>query len=218
MTPARLRLRRRLVLGSALPALVVVVVAAKLISVVLAGGSAQRDFAAGRADAMAADVAVLQVLDLVEPNTTAFAAGSLAVLEQRLDAADQHFSEALAGLQHPESCAVRINLTLVRERRGDIDAWEARRDAARARYESALAVIGAAPPQCFAGNDDPDPQRRAVRADAAARIEAKIRGVSSIRTVPTHSTLCAGCCATRQAVRRAPHRSSTRRSRRWRYG
>lgn len=180
MTPARLRLRRKLLIGSALPALVLVVVAAKLVSMVLAGGSAQRDFAAGRPDAMATDVAVLRLFDVVDPATTAFAAGSLAVLEERLGAADQEFSEALTRTPQDESCPVRINLALVRERQADIDAWEARLDAARAQYDSALSVIGAAPAGCFAGNQDPDPERRAVRDDAAARIEAKIRGLGAV--------------------------------------
>ncbi|UXA18684.1 hypothetical protein [Mycobacterium sp. SMC-4] len=180
MTPARLRLRRRLLVASALPALVVLMVAAKLISVVIAGNAAQRDFAAGRADAMATDVAILQMLDVIEPSTTAFAAGSLAVLDEKLDAADRHFTESLAATAAGASCAVRVNLALVRERQGDIDAWEARLDAARTQYDSALGVIAAAPSGCFAGNQDPDPQRRAVREDAAARIEAKIRGLGTV--------------------------------------
>ncbi|MGE2832831.1 hypothetical protein [Mycobacterium sp. SMC-4] len=180
MSPARLRLRRRLLIGSALPTLIAVVVAVKLISVVVAGGSAQRNFDAGRADAMGTDVAILQMFDVVEPATTAFAAGSHAVLDERLDVADQQFSASLARTRAEESCPVRINLALVRERHGDIDAWEARLDAARARYESALTVIAEAPSGCFAGNDDADPQRRAVRADAAARIAAKIDALGSV--------------------------------------
>lgn len=180
MTPARLRLRRRLLIGSALPALVAVAVAVKLISMVVAGSAAQRNFAAGRADAMGTDVAVLQMFDVVEPAVTAFAAGSQAVLDQRLDVADRYFTDAWARTAADESCAVRINVTLVRERRGDIDAWEARIDAARDRYESALSVIADAPAGCFAGNDDADSQRRAVRADAAARITAKIAALGSV--------------------------------------
>ncbi|MEZ0342840.1 hypothetical protein ACAG25_23000 [Mycobacterium sp. pV006] len=180
MTPARLRLRRRLLIGSAVPMLVAVLVAVKLISMVVAGSAAQRDFAAGRADAMATAVGVLQVFDVIEPGTTAFAAGSQAVLDQRLDVADGYFSEALARTAADASCPVRVNLMLVRERRGDIDAWEARIDAARDQYQSALTVIAEAPAGCFAGNDDTDPQRRAVRADASARITAKLAALGSV--------------------------------------
>ncbi|MGE2732320.1 hypothetical protein ACQI4F_22880, partial [Mycolicibacterium vaccae] len=180
MSPARLRLRRRLLIWSAVPVLIAVIVAVKSISVVVAGSSAQRDFAAGRTGAMATDVAILQTLDVIEPATTAFAAGSHAVLEGRLDVADRRFADSLARTPAGESCPVRVNLALLRERQGDIDAWEARLDAARDRYESALAVIGEAPAACFAGNDDPDPERRAVRADAAARITAKIRALGTV--------------------------------------
>lgn len=179
-TPARVRLRRRLLLMSAPVTLAALVLAAKLISVVLVGGSAQEHFAAGEVGALRDDVSALSLLDIVEPATTAFAAGTLAVREERLDDADARFSEALAGAGPDRSCAVRVNLALVRERRGDIDAWEARLDVARQRYESALDVIAAAPPGCFAGNDDPDEQRRAVRADAAERIAAKIRALGSV--------------------------------------
>ncbi|WNG88384.1 hypothetical protein C6A87_003805 [Mycobacterium sp. ITM-2016-00317] len=178
--PARIRLRRRLLLVSAPVTLVAVVLAVKLISVVLVGGSAQEHYAAGDVGALRDDVAMLSLLDFVEPATTAFAAGTLAVREERLDDADARFSEALAGTGPDRSCAVRVNLALVRERRGDIDAWEARLDAARQRYDSALEVIAGAAPGCFAGNDDPDEARRAVRADAEERIAAKIRALGSV--------------------------------------
>lgn len=178
--PARLRLRRRLLLGSAPVAAVALAVAAKLISVVVVGDSAQEHFAAGEIGALRSDVSVLKIFDVVEPAHTAFAAGGLAVLEDRLDVADTEFSNALADTDSGQSCAVRINLELVRERQGDIDAWEARLDAARERYDSALRVIADAPAGCFGGNSDPDPQRRAVRQDAAARVAAKIRALGTV--------------------------------------
>lgn len=178
--PARLRLRRRLVLGSAPVSAVALAVAAKLISVVVVGDSAQEHFAAGEIGALRGDVSVLRVLDVVEPAHTAFAAGGLAVLEDQLDVADAEFSKSLADTDSGQSCAVRINLELVRERQGDIDAWEARLDAARERYDSALGVIADAPTGCFGGNGDPDPQRRAVRQDAAARVAAKIRALGTV--------------------------------------
>ncbi|KWX66367.1 hypothetical protein [Mycobacterium sp. NAZ190054] len=178
--PARIRLRRRLLLVSAPVALVAVVLAVKLISVVVVGGSAQQHYASGDIGALRDDVRILRLFDVVEPGTTAFAAGGLAVLEGRLDVADTEFSEALRRTSPEQSCAVRVNLALVRERQGDIDAWEARLDVARQRYEGALAVIADAPPGCFDGNDDPDARRRAVRQDADERITAKIEALGSV--------------------------------------
>ncbi|BBY73730.1 hypothetical protein MPRF_06290 [Mycolicibacterium parafortuitum] len=178
--PARLRLRRRLLVFSTLPALAVVLLAVKLISVVVVGGAAQRHFETGEAGALADDVSLLQIFNVVEPTNADLAAGGLAVLQDRLDVADARFTDVLGRTALDESCAVRVDLELVRERRADIDAWEARLDVAHQRYESALAVITDAPSGCFAGNDDPDPQRRTVRNDAADRVRAKISALGTV--------------------------------------
>lgn len=183
MTASRLRLRRRLVALSAPVALVVLVVAVKMISVVVVGQSAQQHYADNAIGGLSSDVSILRTLDVIEPATTHFGAGALAVLEDRLDSADAQFSRSLAGTAADRSCPVRVDLALVRERQGDIAAWEARLDDARERYGSALAVIDEAPAGCFSGNDDPDPDRRAVRADAAARIAAKLRTLGTVAPV-----------------------------------
>lgn len=178
-TPSRLRLRRRLLLASAAPTLILLLLAAKLISVVVAGSAAQRHYDSGDVGALDDDVAILEVLNVIEPANAPFAAGALAVLDGRLDVADARFTEALARGDSAQSCPARINLVLVRERRADIDAWEARLDSARSQYLSALDVLADAPAGCFAGNQDADPQRRAIRAEAAARIEAKLRNLGT---------------------------------------
>src|SRR5690606_4654017 len=165
--PARVRLRRRLLIYSAPVAVGVLLTAIKLISVVIAGHSAAAHFAAGDADGLRRDVATLHLADVIEPQKARFAAGTLAVLDGRLADADARFTEVLSGTAAPHSCPVRINLELVRERQGDHAAWAGRPDAARERYRSALRIVDEAPPACFAGNTDPDPERRAVRADAA---------------------------------------------------
>jgi len=180
MTRARIRLRRRLLALSAVPAVVATTLAVKLVSVGVVGDSAQEHYAAGDIGALRDDVSLLEIFNVVEPATAQSAAGALAVLEGRLDDADTQFSAALANTQPAQQCPIRVNLQLVRERQGDIDAWEARIDEARQRYESALATIADAPPDCFAGNSDPDPQRRAVRNDAEARVRAKIGGLGAV--------------------------------------
>lgn len=178
--PARTRARRRLLVLSALPALAVVVLGTKLISVAVVGDSARENFEAGNIGALREDVSLLQVLNVVEPANAQWAAGGLAVLEDRLDDAQTQFSAALVNTEAAQSCPIRVNLELVTERQGDIDAWEARLDEARATYESALTVIAEAPPLCFADNSDPDPQRQAVRRDAEARLRAKIAGLGTV--------------------------------------
>ncbi|MGD9516618.1 hypothetical protein, partial [Mycolicibacterium sp.] len=171
---------RRLLMASAPPALVAVVVAVKLISVVVVGNSAQTHYASGDIGALSDDVSLLRILDVVQPANTASTAGGLAVLQDRLQEADAQFTDALTRTAADRSCPVRVNLALVREREGDIDAWEARLESARQRYESALAVIAEAPQGCFDGNTDPDSARRAVREDADERITAKIDALGSV--------------------------------------
>ncbi|MGV0836609.1 hypothetical protein [Mycolicibacterium thermoresistibile] len=177
--PARLRLRRRLLLYSAPVAALVLLIAIKLISVVIAGNSAATNFADGDADGLRRNVATLQIANVIEPTKASFAAGALAVLDGRLEEADARFTEVLARTAPTESCPVRVNLELVRERQGDHAAWAGRPDDARERYTSALGIIDDAPPGCFADNTDPDPDRRAVRADAAARLAAKLAGLGA---------------------------------------
>ena len=175
--PSRLSLRRRLLVFSAPVMVVALLAAVKMISVVIAGNSAVSNFREGDVGALRQDTSTLNVLNVIEPAKTQFAAGTLAVLEGRLDEADARFSEVLSLTDTAQSCSVLVNLELVRERRGDIDGWEGRRDQAREQYRSALAVVQEAPAGCFEGNTDPDPERRAARSDAAARLAAKLAGL-----------------------------------------
>jgi len=182
--PSRLLLRRRLVLFSAPVMLIVLLAAVKMISVVVAGNSAVTNFTDRDEEALGRDTSTLGVLNVLEQARAPFAAGTLAVLQGRLDGADRHFSDALARTSTEDACPVLVNLELVRERQGDIDGWEGRSDDARERYRNALAVVEGAPGGCFANNNDPDPERRAVRNDSAARLAAKLAGVDNAPPPP----------------------------------
>ncbi|MCV7010856.1 hypothetical protein H7I40_00405, partial [Mycolicibacterium madagascariense] len=154
--------RRRLLLFSAPVAVVVLLAVIKLWSVVIAGGAAPSDFARGDTAALRGDVAALSVVDVVEPATTSFAAGTLAVLDDRLTDARAHFSAALAGTEPARSCPVRVNLELVDETLGDRAVAAADPAGALVHYRGALKVVTEAPGGCFAGSADPDAARRAV--------------------------------------------------------
>ena len=177
--PRRLRLRRRLLVISAPLVVVALLAAVKMLSVVFAGQAAESHYGERALGALRGDVATLGVFNVIEPAKAPFAAGTLAVLENRLDDADAAFSESLSRTDATRSCPVRVNLALVRERQGDISAWEGRPDAARERYRSASALVTDAPQGCFEDNSDPDPERRAVRADTAARLAAKMAGLTA---------------------------------------
>ncbi|WP_231639769.1 hypothetical protein [Mycobacterium sp. Marseille-P9652] len=171
---ARGRLRRRLCLLSAPPALVLVSAAAKVISVGVVGHWAATDFTHHDIEGLRRDVAWLRVVDVVDPGKTAFAAGDLNVLEGRLGDADDRFGESLSRTDQNRSCPVRINLLLVRETRGDLAARAGDAAGAERFYTAAVGVAAEAPPACFAGNADPDPDRRAVRDQAMPRLQQKL--------------------------------------------
>jgi hypothetical protein len=182
--PSRLRLRRRLLVFSAPVVIAALVAAVKMISVVVAGNSAVSHFGSGDLTALRDDVSAMSILNVIEPAKAPFAAGTLAVREERLDLADALFTEALSRTEAAQSCPVRVNLELVRERQGDVDGWEGRPDRARERYTSALAVVEGAPAGCFEGNTDPDADRRAIRDDAAARLAGKMAALGTAPPAP----------------------------------
>ena len=128
---------------------------------------------------MSGDVATLRVLNIVEPDKAHYAAGALAVLQERLDDADREFTLALERIGLDESCAVRVNLELVRESRGDNAAAMFEAQTAVDHYLAARQVVEQAPAECFTGNTDVDSERRAVRSDALARLDAKIAAVAA---------------------------------------
>ncbi|MET0898516.1 MAG: hypothetical protein ABWY45_11450 [Mycobacterium sp.] len=167
------------------PVLVLILLASiKMISVVLAGDSARSNFASHDIEALESDVSVLQFVDVIEPGTTAFAAGDLDVLAGRLPDADRHFADALGHTDLPDSCPVRVNLLLVRETLGDLGFRDGDRAGSVRRYEEAIAVVREAPTNCFAGNNDPDEQRRAVRDDALPRLQRKLDFVTGPAAPP----------------------------------
>ncbi len=172
--PARLRLRRRLLVFSAPVALLLVVVIVKSLSVVIAGDSAASAYTERDNAGLRRAVDSLTVLNVIEPAKAYFAAGGLAVLDNRLEEADRQFSESLARTEPAESCAARVNLQLVRETLGDRAAAVLDGRTAVAQYVSARTVVEQAPQGCFAGNTDPDPQRQVLRDDALRRLNAKI--------------------------------------------
>jgi len=155
-------------------ALLLVVVIVKMLSVVIAGDSAVSAYTERDNGRLRTAVGSLTVLNIVEPEKAYFAAGSLAVLDNRIQEADDRFSESRARTLPAESCAVRVNLELVRETLGDRAAAALDTRTAVAQYLSARTIVEQAPQGCFDGNRDLDPQRQALRNDAVPRLNLKI--------------------------------------------
>lgn len=175
--PTRRRLRRRLVVFSVPAALVLLIAVAKMISVLLVGGDAVGDFARHDTESLRDDISALSLLNIIEPHKVPFAQGDLAVLEGRLEDADHAFSSALAGTPPADSCAVRVNLELVRETLGDLGARSGDKKLARQRYTGALDVVNTAAPHCFQDNNDPNPDRRRIRNATPERLKDKIESL-----------------------------------------
>ncbi|AQA01090.1 hypothetical protein BVC93_00175 [Mycobacterium sp. MS1601] len=173
--------RKRLYLYSVPVCVVVLLLSLKMISVVVLGDSARSNFGSHDIDALDSDVSWLQMVDIIEPGTTAYAAGAADALAGRLPDAERHFAEAL---RRADSCPVRVNLVLVRETLGDLGFRDGNRDGAIRGYREALAVAQSAPVNCFDGNDDPDEQRRVVRADAISRLQHKLAFVTGSAVAP----------------------------------
>lgn len=163
---------------------VVLIVAAKLASVAVVGESMVTDYANRDTAALSDDVAILHLLNVIEPTRTSYADGALAVLQNRLPDAEREFGDSLARTGPAQSCPVRVDLELVRETLGDQAAASADHDSAVRRYNAAKDIVTHAPAKCFMGNTDADPRRRGVRAEALARLEAKLAAVSRQPVAP----------------------------------
>lgn len=179
-----MRLRRRLLLVSTPVAAAILVCAVKMVSVVLIGGSTVTHFADRDAGALRADAAALGAFNVIQPGKAPFAAGSAAVLDNRLDEADRQFSAALAATDHDDSCPARVDLELVRETLGDRAAARSDGAGAVALYTAARTMAEQAPSGCFAGNTDPDTRRQAVRNDTLGRLDAKIAAARAVPPPP----------------------------------
>lgn len=109
---ARLRLRRRLVWWSAPFAVLLLLVAIKLLTMVSLGQQARDAYAAGNITGVEQAADRLGFLNLVEAHKAAFAAGDAKVLAGDLDGARADFEQALtlAPEGSTESCQIRVNL------------------------------------------------------------------------------------------------------------
>lgn len=174
-TSTRLRFRVRLCLLSVPVAVIMLLAAAKMIVVGIAGDSALSDFARHDIEALQDDVSLLGVLDVVDPARTSFAAGDLLVLEGRLQNADDRFAESFSRTGQSQSCPVRVNLLLIRETLGDLATRAGNRAEAERLYASSLTLATGAPARCFAGNDDPHADRRAIREHSVRRLQEKMQ-------------------------------------------
>ncbi|MGN6441491.1 MAG: hypothetical protein ACTHL6_06265 [Arthrobacter sp.] len=164
--------RRRLLLWSALPVLLVLCFAAKLLSLGILADRAAAGFSAGDAAAVDAAARGLGFANVVEPYKAPFAAGDASVAEEDYANARTQFEQALSMVPSGsgDACIIRVNLVLAIERLGDQRQQAGDPASAVLLFQEALATAGHAPEACGAGN--PDTGGRF--AEAKERLESKL--------------------------------------------
>ena len=166
--------RRRLLLWSAVPVLLVLLLAAKLLSLGVLADRAASGFAAGNASAVDAAARGMGVANVVEPHKAPFAAGDAAVLAGDYGTARHLFDQALGMVPagSGDECLVRVNLVLVIERLGDLRLQAGDPSSALPFFKEALATAGQAPEGCLSPIAEAGAAGRL--AEARERLEGKI--------------------------------------------
>ena len=142
-------LRRRLLRWTAPLAVLAALAGGKLLAMSGAAQVAQSSFLVGNGETAERASAILAVANVVETFKAPFAAGTVAAADARtvgdLVHAEELLREALALAIDADQCAVRYNLALVIEGRGDVaqDQAEAER-----LFREASAVASGAPAGC----------------------------------------------------------------------
>ncbi|WP_245953532.1 hypothetical protein [Arthrobacter silvisoli] len=159
---------------AALPAVVVLAAAAKLLSVTPLGTAAEDAFTGEDAPALAAAADWLGAVNVIEPHKADFARGDAQVLHGDFAAARTSFEAALRSAPGRDGCRIRVNLVLSIEKLGD-GRWNAGDDAGgRTLYREGLGVIQQAPPGCFESGGEGNAQGEGSRlSDARARLDTK---------------------------------------------
>ena len=187
-------LRRRLLLASAVPVLLAVALAVKLLSVGYLGGQAAGAFGRGDRASVASAASGLGIANFVERHKAPFAAGDALVLSGDYAGARTLFEASLADATPADECKVRVNLVLSIERLADRTAEAAAGPAdagteAAKLYNDGLAVVKEAPPGCFSPDGN---QGNATGADgegdrlreAEERLQAKADKLGSPAAEP----------------------------------
>ncbi|TLM86245.1 hypothetical protein FDW83_00285 [Pseudarthrobacter sp. NamE2] len=178
------RLRRRLLLWSALPVLLLVGMAAKLLSLGLLANQADTAFKAGDAAAVERAAGGLSLANVIERHKAPFAAGDAEALAGNYPAARLLFEEALAAVPSGsgDECSIRVNLSLAIEKLGDEKQGAEEPSSAASLYAEALAVVDTAPPRCSSG-DTAAGSGKTLR-EAEQRLNSKLVAAAEFEETP----------------------------------
>ena len=173
--PSRKVLRRRLIVFSVVPAVLLVAIAVKLMAMVVYGNSARSHYLDYDSYSLSDDVRKLKSLNVIDSYKPYFADGDRYVLEGKLADAESEFKKSLSLVSQERSCPVRINLEVVLEALGDLKYADQHRDQAKPLWIEALKVTQEAPGGCFDTTTEPDEERRKHLNETEQRLQDKLK-------------------------------------------
>ncbi|NYE94465.1 tetratricopeptide (TPR) repeat protein [Psychromicrobium silvestre] len=187
--PKRLLWRRRMLIFSIPLVLLVLLFAAKLLSVPMASAQLSSAFAKGDAGGVHSAAGVLKIANFVEPYKAWFNDGDGYLLQQDFEAAKPQFEEALRLASADDSCKVRVNLAFTLEKLGDAKKAAGDESGAKALYDQGVKVTDEAPQGCFqqGGNGNQQGEGQNLK-DANERLKQKSQGTGQSQTDPSSST------------------------------
>lgn len=151
----RLALRRRLLLWSAVPVLLLGILALRWLSLPFVAAGATSGFEEGDADRVVGRSRLLAPINVVERWKAPYDLGTGYAMRGEDDRARPQLEKALRRVDGaPEECAVRANLVLVVERQGAKAEGAGDTATSKARKDEVVAIVDAAPPECLQGGRD----------------------------------------------------------------
>lgn len=144
----RATIRRRIAWASIIPALLVLALVVKLLSMFTFAHFSLSAYADGNGEGASSAAAGQQPANWFEPYKAPFNEGDGLALSGELPAAREKFEHALTLARGLEECVVRVNLSLTIELQGDAAASAGDQAAAQKFYVEALAVTADTPDEC----------------------------------------------------------------------
>lgn len=144
----RRRRRRRLMLWGLAPALLMLLFAAKLLSMTLIGGQAVAQYEDGDYEGSMNTSELLKTANIIESWKAHYDVGTNALQLGLLDPARAELETALSLAAPGEQCPIRNNLAIAIERQGDAVLEAGDEAGARALWEEALAIVEGSDPSC----------------------------------------------------------------------
>lgn len=136
-----------------MPVLLILCLAAKLLSVGVLGAYAGSAFDAGDSRAVTDAAAGLRIANFTEPHKALFAEGDGLFLAGDYAGARSSFEEALSRSGPADECVIRVNLVLSIEQLGNVQVTADPTAAARL-FAEAMAVVEAAPNGCLGAGSE----------------------------------------------------------------